>query len=1075
MVQVPNPNNPNQPSWNEEWHDPHGTVPFTWKTENVYTIEAAGSRNSPAATMLAETRFREVVSVAPPERLRWVLEDQQDFETFLQSDGFSMMGHSDASRGYPFGNKVVTYPARLWLRSQDLPFGEFPGAGGGLATGAPGNPPRGVRPIPAKDRRRVNGGVGWVNHFIDPQSGAEGFLLSGTFDQPVTGTRLLETNSNRVSDMRTFYTEEMHTPGQRTDRFDIRTGGIELWFKTTGGGDAVLFDIADRDWENRLLCHLRGGEIILRACDATIERKAAEVRGRVSFQADTWYHLGAYWDSTRLGGLALFVDGRPVTPVRPAGGFAHVDDQDRPIIAELAANLNPTDTTVSIANAGQFPPSGVIQIGTEAIEYGGSSGSSFTNCLRGVRRTGPDPDARPTEGATHASGTKVTLYGYANPIDNVQMNFTWGGGNNQQSVDIVLDRIPAARATVGDGFGINTSATYISKKLPDPMAVPPEPGGITETDSTIEVFPTGPVIPPAPFPPPNPQINGYDTADFPTRGFIKIDGEVIFYSGKTATSFTGCQRGQLGTTAARHNFMARIELFGFPVAGASGFPVPAALIQVDDEWFGPCMLNNGCFTGLIQGGVADRLRRAWRFTVRQAHTAGAKVLPVFAVAYPYCGSEDFALAMPANRDLVTIVDRTGTIKEERRIRVVRNRRKTQDPTSGNWTWSWSENLVGLEDFVTQEFVQDRPYARLLKFPSGELLTRVPPSLSIGGSQAGLGGSGSGGAAGGGRGGGGGLMIDELRYFVAGGRRATSGTENRLLTLAEVAQPVSASADAIQLINTANLPRDGGLVVIGDEIVAYRVFANGQPDELQKCERGFLGTTAAVHDAGDPVFYIGTIPVGFLASPLSATAQFLSFSGTPRGFASEGYVLVDNEVIGTIRARTNAMGMYEMEMPADRRGEGILRGRYGTPASGHANEAVVVGIPFRYWDRFKPRCFDSTMAHYGVSKTVVGATWKSLSATIESADKSQEVVVQARFDSRPAWDMTPTARPGGLYEFAGGGTGGLEVTADQIEVRVLFGYKGAAYFPNHGWKKAPTLSKMVIEYEQPTKTLYHEER
>jgi hypothetical protein len=1075
MVQQANPNNPNQPIWNEEWHDPHGTVPFTWKTENVYTVEAAGARNSPAATVIAETRFREIVSVAPPERLRWVLETQQDFENFLQSDGFSQMNHSDTTRGYPFGNKVVTYPARLWLRSQDLPFGEFPGSGGGLANGAPGNPPRGVRPIPAKDRRRVNGGTGWSNHFTDPQSGAEGRLLTGALDQPVTGTNLLETNTNRTTEMRTFFTEEMHTPGQRTDRFDIRTGGIEFWFKTTGGGDAVLFDIADRDWESRLVCYVRGGEIVLRACDATIERKAAEVRGRVSLQADTWYHLGAYWDSTKLGGLALFIDGHPVAPVRPAGGFAHVDDQDRPIIAELSASLSPTDTTVGITNGGQFPPTGVIQVGTEAIEYGGSSGSSFTNCVRGTRRTAPDPDGKPTEGLTHAAGTKVSLYGYANPLDNVRINVQWG--DPVQSVDVVLDRIPAARAILPEGFGINTDSTYISKKLPNPMAVPPEPGGISETDTTIEVFPTGPVIPPAPIPAPSPPINGYDTTDFPSRGFLKIGSEVISYAGKTATSFTGCQRGQLGTTAARHGFMSRIELFGFPAGAASGFPLPASLIQIDDEWFGPCMLNNGCFTGLIQAGVPDRLRRAWRFTVRQAHAAGAKVIPVFAVTYPYCGSEDFALAMPANRDLVTIVDRTGTIKEERRIRVVRNKRKGQDPTTGNWNWIWTENLVGLEDFVTQDFVQDKPYARLLKFPSGELLTHLPASLSIGGSQAGLGGAGGGG---GGRGGSGGLVIDELRYYVAGSARRATATadQNRLLTAAEVFLPVTATADTIQLLNTANLPLDGGLVVLGNEIVAYREFVNGQngqPGELRKCERGFLGTTAAVHDAGDAAFYLGMIPVGFLASPLSATSAFLSFSGAPRGFASEGYVLVDNEVIGSIRARTNAMGMFEMEMPADRRGEGVLRGRYGTVAAGHANEAVVVGIPFRYWDRFKPRCFDSQMAHYGISKTVIGATWKSLAATLESADKSQEVVVQARFDSRPAWDATPSSRPGGLYEFAGGGSGGLEVTADQIEVRVLFGYKGAAYFPNHAWKRAPTLSRLVIEYEQPTKTLYHEER
>lgn len=38
-------------------------------------------------------------------------------------------------------------------------------------------------------------------------------------------------------------------------------------------------------------------------------------------------------------------------------------------------------------------------------------------------------------------------------------------------------------------------------------------------------------------------INVDDTSDFPTSGFIQIGSEVINYTGKTATSFTGCTRG----------------------------------------------------------------------------------------------------------------------------------------------------------------------------------------------------------------------------------------------------------------------------------------------------------------------------------------------------------------------------------------------------------------------------------------------------------------------------------------------------------------------------------------------------
>lgn len=43
-----------------------------------------------------------------------------------------------------------------------------------------------------------------------------------------------------------------------------------------------------------------------------------------------------------------------------------------------------------------------------------------------------------------------------------------------------------------------------------------------------------------------------DASYFPTSGIICIDTEWISYTGKTATSFTGCTRGHLGTTPATH-------------------------------------------------------------------------------------------------------------------------------------------------------------------------------------------------------------------------------------------------------------------------------------------------------------------------------------------------------------------------------------------------------------------------------------------------------------------------------------------------------------------------------------------
>lgn len=43
-----------------------------------------------------------------------------------------------------------------------------------------------------------------------------------------------------------------------------------------------------------------------------------------------------------------------------------------------------------------------------------------------------------------------------------------------------------------------------------------------------------------------------DTSEFPEVGRIVIESEVIYYTGKTKTSFTGCTRGQKGTLATTH-------------------------------------------------------------------------------------------------------------------------------------------------------------------------------------------------------------------------------------------------------------------------------------------------------------------------------------------------------------------------------------------------------------------------------------------------------------------------------------------------------------------------------------------
>lgn len=54
-------------------------------------------------------------------------------------------------------------------------------------------------------------------------------------------------------------------------------------------------------------------------------------------------------------------------------------------------------------------------------------------------------------------------------------------------------------------------------------------------------------------------VNVNSTTGFPTIGAISIDAEIIFYTGITATSFTGCTRGADGTSAAAHSVGAQVD------------------------------------------------------------------------------------------------------------------------------------------------------------------------------------------------------------------------------------------------------------------------------------------------------------------------------------------------------------------------------------------------------------------------------------------------------------------------------------------------------------------------------------
>ena len=72
------------------------------------------------------------------------------------------------------------------------------------------------------------------------------------------------------------------------------------------------------------------------------------------------------------------------------------------------------------------------------------------------------------------------------------------------------------------------------------------------------------------------------TTGFPDVGYFLIDSENVYYSAKTATTFTGCTRGARGTTAASHADNAPIYFVPDRVSNLCAKMVCLELIQGDD-------------------------------------------------------------------------------------------------------------------------------------------------------------------------------------------------------------------------------------------------------------------------------------------------------------------------------------------------------------------------------------------------------------------------------------------------------------------------------------------------------------
>jgi hypothetical protein len=304
-----------------------------------------------------------------------------------------------------------------------------------------------------------------------------------------------------------------------------------------------------------------------------------------------------------------------------------------------------------------------------------------------------------------------------------------------------------------------------------------------------------------------------------------------------------------------------------------------------------------------------------------------------------------------------------------------------------------------------------------------------------------------------------------------------------------------------------LPDDGGLLKLGDEIIAYEELDTAT-GALRGVRRGVLGTEAGIHTFDDRVMEMEGVTMAVLASGVSSTSYEIELSRLDEFPRSGGAcVKIGDEIIGYTHARGTSLTMPREtgffddaggnDFGTDSEGGGIFRGRYGTVASSHESGEIVYFLPTRFPDRYRERSQNPETSAVVFSRKIDGAIFKRVSWDERLAEYT-DVKVLVRFDNSPPWDSeniysVKEGRPvsGRLEDFATNPKSflfqiddpheinRLDLQADLIEIRFACQFEAGAYDltkdPNgNSWKDSPWIKALRIEYVAPETVHYTEE-
>ncbi|MEM9800514.1 MAG: hypothetical protein AAGA20_09310 [Planctomycetota bacterium] len=382
--------------------------------------------------------------------------------------------------------------------------------------------------------------------------------------------------------------------------------------------------------------------------------------------------------------------------------------------------------------------------------------------------------------------------------------------------------------------------------------------------------------------------------------------------------------------------------------------------------------------------------------------------------------------------------------------------------------------------------------RIVKFPSGEL-PRAGANVSIG---IGAGGQQDFGPAA--------ATVDEIIFGDAranpgwGGTAPGAHTAGGALILAarcgEGDQSFTVFSNSVRAADgtriqqgsaLANFPPDGGLVRIGEEIIAYDSYQDlSGVFNVAQSGRGMFGTLPQTHEITEAVHWLEAWEVTTLAAAIGPDDAVLPVVSTD-GFPTEGTALVGQELIHWTQVFGGGLVMPRSSNEPgamDGLGPGVFRGRFGTAPGSWPPGTPVVLFPARYWDRYAPRFDGPELSYFALRAEQPGGWWRGVTWDAEEASLGgAEVVVLQRVGDAP-WDGDPedsvqlTLMEEGQFD---GDFVPIDLQADRVEWRIFARYAAGAFDPEfglqHGWKQTPRFNYLGVTSTAPGRVVGSVER